>query len=413
VDRTAPTHAPPVAWLRVSSLLIGGSLGAYLPFVAVVLSDAGLGVAQIGLVAAVGAAGYIIVVPVVGHVADVRVGRPRMLALTALAGGPLIALIALGWPPAVVAILYVAGTLFMSAWMPLNDALLVNAFPDSRRYSRWRALLSLSYALTATAGGAIYVRTGYSAALLIVGIGGFALSVIAPRLPDVADSGHVPASGSAGGNPLGILVAGAREAFRIAPVLPLILLAVALVAVGYMAGTIYIGLRMVELGGGALEVGLAGSLSAVVEIPGFIVAGILAARLGLRALFVSSGVILVVIPAAWAVLTDIDLILVTRALVGFGFAGILVSGVITMRAVLPAGLQGSGQTMFQATLFGITGFVINILSGLLVPAVGFEGLFALCAVLAGIGVVVGSVAFGRVVGARSPHVEIASRSPSG
>jgi MFS family permease len=152
---------------------------------------------------------------------------------------------------------------------------------------------------------------------------------------------------------------------------------------------------MIDLGGGSVVVGLAGALSAVVEIPGLILAGIVADRYGLRVLFVASGVILVVIPAAWAVMTDVDLILATRAMVGIGFAGMLVGGVLTMRVLLPAGLQGSGQTLFQATLFGFSGFVINALGGLLYPSIGYEGLFALCAALAGVGVVVGWVAYGR------------------
>ena len=391
-----PTSAfqAPLAWYGLTTFVLGVALGSFLPFVAVVLSDGGLAVAEIGFVAALGAAGYVIVVPVLGHLADVRVGRPKMLGLTCLIGGPLLAVIALGWPPATVAILYIAGTLFVSAWMPLNDAILVNAFPEGRRYSRWRALLSASYALSAVVAGVLYASTGYTTALVVIGIGGLVLAVVAPRLPDPGRSTHrADVDRTAGGNPFGILIAGARDAFRIAPVLPQILLATALVALGYMAGSVYIGLRMIDLGGGAVDVGLAGSLSAAVEIPGMILAGVVATRFGLRTLFVSAGVILTVIPASWAVLTDVNLILLTRALVGIGFAGMLVSGVLTMRALLPSGLQGSGQTLFQATLFGFAGFVINVLGGLLYPSVGFTGLFALCAVLAGVGVLVGWVAY--------------------
>lgn len=396
------TPAVPVAWYGLTTFALGAALGSFLPFVAVVLSERGLAVAEIGFVAALGAAGYVIVVPVFGHIADVRVGRPRMLALTCLVGGPLLASVALGWAPPMVAILYVAGTLFVSAWMPLNDAILVNAFPEGRRYSRWRALMSASYALAAVLSGVLYASTGYTTALLVIGIGGLIVAVIAPRLPDLGRSAR-PADGerTAGSNPFGIIIAGARAAFGIAPVLPQILLSIGLVALGYMAGSVYIGLRMIDLGGGAVEVGLAGSLSAAVEIPGMILAGVVATRFGLRVLFVSSGIILAVIPASWAVLTDVNLILLTRALIGIGFAGMLVAGVLTMRTLLPSGLQGSGQTLFQATLFGFAGFVINVLGGLLYPSVGFQGLFALCAGLAGVGVVVGWVAYAHAGGGGS------------
>ena len=295
------------------------------------------------------------------------------------------------------AILYIVGTLFVSAWMPLNDAILVNAFPEGRRYSRWRALLSASYAMSAVVAGVLYATTGFTAALVVVGIGGLVLAAIAPRLPDLGRSarladmdrrdrrqpvrdphrrgaGRVQDRAGAAADPAGHRARrprlhGRQHLYRPADDRT----------------------RRVA----SVDVGLAGSLSAAVEIPGMILAGIVATRFGLRVLFVSSGVILTVIPASWAVLTDVDLILVTRAMVGIGFAGMLVSGVLTMRSLLPSGLQGTGQTLFQATLFGFAGFVINVLGGLLYPSIGFQGLFALCAVLAGCGVVVGWVAYGH------------------
>ena len=245
-----------------------------------------------------------------------------------------------------VAILYIAGTLFVSAWMPLNDAILVNAFPEGRRYSRWRAAAErLLRPVRAVVAGVVYATTGFTAALVVVGIGGLAVWLRSrhgcptsggpTHLVD-ADRGRSAATRSGSSSPGRATPSGSRRSCPRSSSRP------SLVALGYMAGSTYIGLRMIDLGGGSVDVGLAGSLSAAVEIPGMILAGVVATRFGLRVLFVSSGVILTVIPGSWAVLTDVNLILLTRALVGIGFAGMLVSGVLTMRSPTAVRTAGVG-----------------------------------------------------------------------
>jgi len=63
--------------LRALNLSIGLAIGVFVPFISVILASRGFGPAQIGFVASLGALGFTVAVPVWGHLADVRLGRPE------------------------------------------------------------------------------------------------------------------------------------------------------------------------------------------------------------------------------------------------------------------------------------------------------------------------------------------------
>lgn len=382
--------------LALSSVTIGVALGVYLPFVAVVLNERGLTVAEVGLVMALGSVGYTIAVPLFGHVADVAVGRPRMLSLVGILGAAAIGAIAIGLPPPLTAILYVTGTLFVSTWLPLNDAIIVNALHDGRRYSRTRMLLSLAYAIAAAGAGVLYAQTGFTLGLVALAAGGVATAVVATILPDVGGSAAVPGGAVGRTGPVALVTASARHAFAAAPTLPLVLAAIGLVALAYVAGNTFLGLRLLELGGGSVDVAISAASSAAVEVPALIVAGLIGARFGLRVLFTGSAAIVVAVAVSWSLATVVEQVVVARAVIGVAYAGLMVTGVVTMRMLLPAELQGTGQTLFQATTFGVTGIVVNAAGGLLHAAVGYRGLFAVFAALGVVGIGVGWRAFGAV-----------------
>lgn len=405
-DRSAPAatdpggSSRPVGRLRLSAIAVGAALGVYLPFVAVALTERGLTVTQVGLVMSLGAVGFVVAVPVWGHVADVILGRPRALALVAVGGGLVLAAILADVPPAVTGFLYVAGTMFTAAWMPLNDAITVNVMRDGPGYVRVRLLMSLFYALAAAGAGVVYATTGFSAALGFVAIGGAVVAVVALRLPDVPRAvlaAHAPAPGR-GGAPLRGLIGSSIAALAIAPTLPWILVAIALAFLGLNAGNTFIGLRLLELGGNSVDVALASVVSAAVEVPAMLAAGAVAGRIGLRALFVGSALIGAGGAAAWAAADSVGVILVTRSLVGVAFGGMLVASVLTMRSLLPAELQGTGQSLFQATCFGVAAVIANAVGGLVYPHVGYTGLFALCAAAGVAAAIVAWWAYGRTDG---------------
>ncbi len=86
-------------------------------------------------------------------------------------------------------------------------------------------------------------------------------------------------------------------------------------------------------------------------------------------------------------LSDLISISVTRFASGIFFAGVFVSFVLTISAILPPRLQSTGQTLLQAACFGFAAVVANLLGGLLYQTGGALGVFggaAICAALGGL-----------------------------
>lgn len=383
--------------LRTASITVGITLGIYLPFTVVILGERGLDATGIGIVLAIAALVQVIAIPFWGQVADTRTGRTRAVAIVALLGAASVAAIAPPIAPAVTGLLVIVATFFVAPIQALSDAVAVNIWPDPRRFVRLRLLLSLFYAGASLAAGVLYLRTGYTAALFLFPVGAIVLALVTRLLPDQPLAEQPPRD--AGARPVGIrarLVArGGTTALALgrAPALRGILFAIMLVIFGHVAGYTFLTLRIAALGGSELDVALSATLSAIAEVPAMLVAGWLAERVGLRIVFALSAACSVVAVTSWALSDTVPAILVTRPLVGISYAGIVVSGVITMRRLLPAELQGTGQSLFQAVGFGLTAVILNLAGGVLVPRIGDQGLFALCAGLGVAGILVGLRAF--------------------
>jgi PPP family 3-phenylpropionic acid transporter len=180
-----------------------------------------------------------------------------------------------------------------------------------------------------------------------------------------------------------------REAFAVQPALPRVLVAIGLVYAGMLAGFTFLPLRIVELGGGAPEVALASAVAATVEIAAMVAAGRLVPRIGLRALFAGSAFLYVVSLALWAVLPSPEAIIASRVISGAGYAGLWIACVMTIQQILPARLQGSGQSLFTVTATGVAGFLANVVGGLLYAGQGAGVLFGLCAVVGAVGILLG------------------------
>jgi MFS transporter, PPP family, 3-phenylpropionic acid transporter len=384
-----PSSSPPIPWLglRAAAATVGIALGVYNPFVAVTLSAKGFDVAAIGVVAAIAAIGFVVGTPIWGQLADTRLGRPRALAIASATGGLVLASIWLPVPLPLVAVLFLAGSLFVTAWLSLVDAILVNAVKDSRRYAHLRMISSFTYALAALVGGIIYSSTGFEWSLLLVGAGGLGLAVVARRLPDVGRARVDRASGR--GHSWSATATAPVRLLRATPGLPVALLAIALAFLGYMAGNTFMGLYLLELGGSPAAVGLASAISAAIEVPAIFVAGIVAHRYGVRVLFVVAAASATTGVAGWAMAPDVAFVLACRLFAGVGYGGMLVAGVMAVRYFVAPERQATGQGLFQATCFGAAAVVVNVVGGQLHGVIGYRGLFALCAAVGLIGIVIG------------------------
>jgi MFS family permease len=129
-------------------------------------------------------------------------------------------------------------------------------------------------------------------------------------------------------------------------------------------------------------VALNAAVSAFAEIPAMLLAGTVAARIGIRGLVAGSALLYAACFVSWTVLNSPLAIIATRVPSGMAFAGLWVGGVLTMAVLLPPRLQGTGQGLYQVTAFGVAAVIANIAGGFIFGALGSAVLFGLAAVFA-------------------------------
>ena len=385
-------------WLRALYLSNGLAVGALYGFVPVLLQSRGFEPALIGLTTGLGSLAYAIALPVWGHMGDIISGPRRTLQLACIPAA--IFAIGLSAPIPVVAIIFCQ--LVISAGggptLALTDAMAVPTLANAaREYSRLRLLTSLGAAGAAIGCGFLYAQTGYLAAPFVYFIIMAATATCAMFVPLGRDSERRRMSRTAAEGRLQVAPQRGRfgsvgEAFKIEPRLVGVLASVTLVFLGVMAAATYISIRISDLGGGAGEVGLSNGIGSLAEVPGMILAGWLVGRVGPRLVLPVSAIGFAACMLSWVVLVDAGPIMVTRFASGIFFAGIFVSFVLTMARMLPARLQATGQTLFQAACFGIAAILANLIGGVLYAAAGPLGVFGAGAVCAVVGGLVGLVA---------------------
>lgn len=388
--------------LRLVVLALGVALGVFYPFISVILASRGLGPAQIGLVASIGAVGFTLAVPAWGHIADVRLGRARTLQICAIGGAVAVGALLGPWPPIVIALLFFAYWIFESSWQPLADALTVNLV-DRRRYGRVRLLTSLSFAIASIAAGFLYDQAGFDAAYILAVAATLTIAVAAARVPDVGRAdlktpGHgamTPGHGAATPSRSRPWLGSAGVALRVAPRLGAVLVAVMLINITIISGFTYLPLRLADLGSPPSDVALSAGVSAMAEIPAMLVAARVAQWVGLRGMFVVSALIYGGVSASWIVLDSAPLIIATRLVSGVAFAWILVCVVLTIARLLPSELQATGQSLYQTFAFGLGAIVANLVGGVLYANIGHSAVFGLGLVLAILAATMGWFVFPR------------------
>jgi PPP family 3-phenylpropionic acid transporter len=387
-----------VRWLRALYLSNGLAVGALYGFVPVLLQAKGFDPALIGLTTSLGSVAYTLALPVWGHVGDIISGPRRALQIACIPA----AIFALGFgAPLPVAAVIVCQILYGAGGGPimaLTDAMALPALTETaREYSRLRLLSSVGAGGGAMACGIVYSQTGYVAAPLLYAMTMAMTLISAQFVPLGRDSErHENARRALDGRDRLSHERGrfgsVGEAFRIRPRLVAVLLAVVFVFMGIMASGTYISLRIADLGGGSVEIGFANGVAWAAEVPGLLLGGWLVARLGLRAVLLASSVGFAACMLSWIVLVDAGPIMVTRFVSGIFFAGVFVSLVLAMSRILPERLQATGQTLLQATCFGVAAILANLLGGLLYARAGALGVFGVGAVCVVIGGLIGLVA---------------------
>ncbi len=360
-----------------------------MPFLVPLLDDRGLDAAAIGL--ALGAAGVasLLAYPAWGAVADGRLGRRRTIALasvTAATGGLLILLA--GSDPLLITLAISVAILGALPWGPLIDALTLQELAEpSAAYGRVRAWASVGWAGSAIIGGAVWQIAGpapvfvaFSASALLV-----AVLVLMPTARDSTPAPGPPAPGPRGPSPrsgAGSLPATrtthwllAQLAVVASPMLVGFLAGVFVTSIGEHATWRFVGLRILDQGGGVFLVGIAAALPAIVEIPVFGSSRRLLARLGLRSMYVWGALIAAALALLVALAPEAWMVTALRALDGTSYALRYMAMVVIIGALIPSHLHALGQSLTWLVYAGVAPIVADVAGGLVYEHLGAAALF--------------------------------------
>jgi PPP family 3-phenylpropionic acid transporter len=354
-------------------------MGFFYPFLPLLLLDSGLDAVAIGTVFGAGAVVALAAYPTWGLLADGPLGRERSMSLAALVAALLgIALLFAQGDPFLVGLCAVLLPFGMASWEPVADALVLQALgvDANRRYGRFRLWTSVGWAVTALAGGVLYATGGPTAILVPFVIGALLLVVVTFR-PRQGRSWRRAAPG--GGSQRQPLLPELRRALRVAPVLVPLLIATFLEWVVNGASGSFTPLLIRDVGGGAVLIGIAAAIPAIVEVPLFPATGWMSDRLGLRGLYVLGLLMAAAISLVIALVHDAVLITIVNGFGGVSYVLRYTGVVLIVGAVLPHALRATGQSMARFVGGGLAAIVAGPFAGAVYGSLGGSALFLMCA----------------------------------
>ena len=354
----------------------GFASGFLLPFPVLLLSSRGVDAATIGLVLGAAAFMSMLSFPVWGLLADGPLGRERSVVLSGLiAAFAGMCILASGSNVLFLSTGLVLAWVGMAAWSPIIDAMALAALGDrSGAYGRFRAWTSAGWATSATVGGLAYTLVSPDLMLVLYVAASLGVALFAFRPRRVRMGRHATAHRTP-------LLRDLRAALVTAPVLLPILLALFLETLGNNAANAMIPLRILDVGGGAIIIGIAAAAPAVVETPLFPATGPMIARLGLRRLYVLGLLISAATLMFVALVSDPGLVALSRGVDGISYVLRYAGIVVIIGAVLPPSLRATGQSMAWLVGGGISAVIAGPLAGAMYERLGGGVLFATCSLL--------------------------------
>jgi PPP family 3-phenylpropionic acid transporter len=392
---------PRLRWLYG---LQGAALGLLLPYLVPLMAGRGLSATEIGLV--LGASGLVTLAcyPMWGALADGPLGRPATLVVSsavALVGGLWLAVA--GSDPVVLTMAVSLALVGGLPWAPVSDALALQSLGEqASSYGRLRAWASFGWAVTAVCAGLAWDRVGGSAVVAAFGLAAItvALAVLLPG--GVRRPGGVQRPT---GRPVGpdalqdaaehgadiVRPAAVRREWRLvlaSPILLGFLAGMLIVSIGEMATWRYTSLRILDQGGGAILVGLAAALPAVVEVPVFLGSRRWERLLGLRWVYVAGALIASAMALCIGLASEAWLAALFRTLDGTAYALRHIGMVLIIGALLPLRLQAFGQSIGWLASQGVAPIFADVGGGVIYDRLGGSAVFIAASALALIGGIV-------------------------
>ena len=371
-------------------LVVGLMQACYLPFASIVFRDRGVSFEAIGLVGAINSILSLVAAPIWGHLGDATLGRVAAFRLAVIATSlgvfAFASGLAAGIPGSMLAAFAGAGI------VPLLDAIGMERLAEVKGdWGPLRAVTSASYAAACFASGALVVAGGaemvgplYGIGATVVLLGTIRLRVRPPLQASPAERFEVESSELAGGN-AEIAVAGnwrrrfgtVSLAFAQSPRLFGFLMLSLLANLGAGIFYAYSFLRIQDVGGDAASVSFASTISAGVEIPFFLIGSAISVRYGMRAVYAIGLLALGLCSIGYGIFDDPFALALVRGLCGVGFSCMLLASVLTVRAIVPAELQATGQALYQAISYGLAIAIAAIFGGVIYGELGALPLFLL------------------------------------
>ena len=349
--------------IQVLFVLFGIVVASFFPFFALFLKDRGLDGQEIGLVVSVMAFARVICNPVLGHLADTRFGRRRMLQVGVLTGGAMaLAVFLFGHGVWAIVILSAVFAGFGSATGPSIDAIALEHLGEERMadYGRIRGWESLSYAVTCLLLGAFLEVAGVQYALAFYAFASLLVLLWAQTIE--ADPPHrTQHQGRLGA---------VGAVFREAPRFWMYLGGITFVWVGFTAAWNFISLKIERGGGGPFLVGVGTALGGAVEVPVMRWSTTLQGTIGIRRTYLLGSLVYATGFLLWGLISNPTIVSLLTVFEGFGFSLLFTSGVVIVGKMVPSSLYATGQSMASTAAFGIAPIVGGVLGGFVYETFG-------------------------------------------
>jgi PPP family 3-phenylpropionic acid transporter len=379
-DRPTPPVQLSIVRPAVIYFVLFGAVASYFPYIALYYQSIGIGLPEIGLLAALAAGVSVVAAPIWGAIVD-RAGDVRgPLAVAGLWSGIAGIWLATAREPLVVAIAVAALAAGMAGLGPMLDSRTIDIVGANRdRYGRARAFGSLGFTFVALGVGVLIGRTGPDGLFLVLVPGLILVGVLAYLLlggQDRAGPGkRRPSMGFASG-----LAGLVRD-----PTLLLFFIGSVLLWIAVSAVHTFLSVHLVQLGASDALVGLVWTPGALVEVPLMLAFPLLVRQVGAERLLVLGGLAFALRAALWAVTRDPLLYVAIAPLGGIGYALFYVGTVTYVARAVPPSVQATAQGLFSGTAFSIGSILGAIVGGQLAAALTIPGMFAISAAVTALG----------------------------
>jgi MFS transporter, PPP family, 3-phenylpropionic acid transporter len=374
-ERLPSAAHPSIVRPAIVYFLLFGAVSSYFPYISVYYRSIGIGLPEIGLLAALNAGVAVVAAPAWGAIVDRARDVRGPLAVAGLWSAAAATWLAVTREPILVGVAVAVLAAGSAGLGPMLDSRTIEIVGSNRdRYGRARAFGSLAFTIGALGVGLLIGQTGPQG-LFLVFVPGLALTGLMAYVllgaPDRADPATRRVSTDLGSGVAGLI----RD-----PTLLLFFAGSILVWIAVSAVHTFLSVHLVELGASSAIVGLVWTPGALVEVPLMLAFPLLVRRFGAERLLVLGGLAYALRAVGWALTPDPLLFVAIAPLGGIGFALFYVGTVTYVSRAVPASVQATAQGLFSGTAFSIGSILGSIIGGQLAAALTISGMFMVSAV---------------------------------